>query len=58
MKAVKCSVEDTVFFPLLGHVEWSEKLVAAERAAACFVPEDIDVSSKMSLCVGCLVIHW
>lgn len=42
MKAVKCSVEGTIFLPLLGQVEWSEKLEAAETAATCFVLEDFD----------------
>lgn len=40
---MKCSVEGTIFLPLLGHVEWSEKLEAAETAATCFVLEDFDV---------------
>lgn len=39
---MKCSVKGTVFLPPLGHVEWSEKLEAAETAATHFVLEDFD----------------
>lgn len=45
---MKCSVECTIFLPLLGHAEWSEKLEAAETAATCFVLEDFDVVPSSS----------
>lgn len=34
---MKFSLEGTIFLLLLGHVEWTEKLEAAETAATCFV---------------------
>jgi len=49
MKAAKYSVQGTVFLPLLGHVEWSEKLEAAETAATCFVLE-VSTVVKSPLC--------
>lgn len=49
MKAVQCSVQGTVFLPLLGHVEWNEKLEAAETAATHFVLDGFDVP-KLSFC--------
>lgn len=61
---MKCSVEGTIFLPLLGQVEWSEKLEAAETAATCFVLEDFDVVKFSSvqggqsvILISCLVIH-
>lgn len=46
---MKCSAEGTVFLPLMGYVEWSEKLEAAETAATCFVLGDFDVVKSSSV---------
>ncbi|KAI6079845.1 Glutamate receptor [Aix galericulata] len=48
MKAVQCSVQVTVFLLLLGHVEWSEKLEAAETAATHFVLDGFDLPFSLS----------
>lgn len=45
---MKCSVKGTIFLPLLGHVEWSEKLEASETAATRFVLEDFRVVKSSS----------
>lgn len=45
---MKCSVKGTIFLPLLGYGEWSEKLEAAATASTCIALEDFDVVKSSS----------